>query len=175
MMMTLKSFKIFGSPWALIRQMTLNTEAILLKTWYLARFALSTPTRCYSTRIMMQSRMTVTKKEAWALIISNGLSKSSMIPASKATVFISCTFLQSFPQTLRILLLTHFTHHNRAHIPPTSKKDKPYYTSACTEEYFTLLGEYEDVIAAHFAGHYNSKYNIDAKDQNVAHTTQPLA
>lgn len=50
---------------------------------------------------------------------------------------------------------------NRAHIPPTSKKDKPYYTSACTEEYFTLLGEYEDVIAAHFAGHYNSKYTID--------------
>ncbi|CDH52683.1 endopolyphosphatase [Lichtheimia corymbifera JMRC:FSU:9682] len=43
-----------------------------------------------------------------------------------------------------------------AHIPPTSKKDKPYYTSACTEEYFTLLGEYEDVIAAHFAGHYNN-------------------
>ena len=53
--------------------------------------------------------------------------------------------------------------HYRAHIPPTSKKDKPYYTSACTDEYFTLLGEYEDVIAAHFAGHYNSKYNIYAR------------
>ncbi|KAI8148343.1 Metallo-dependent phosphatase-like protein [Fennellomyces sp. T-0311] len=43
-----------------------------------------------------------------------------------------------------------------AHIPPTSKKGKAYYTKACTDGYLDLLGTYKDTIIAHFAGHFNN-------------------
>ncbi|KAI9313187.1 Metallo-dependent phosphatase-like protein [Dichotomocladium elegans] len=43
-----------------------------------------------------------------------------------------------------------------AHIPPRSKKDKPYFTPQCLNSYLDLLGLYKDTIVGHFAGHYNN-------------------
>ena len=45
----------------------------------------------------------------------------------------------------------------RAHIPPTSKKGKAYYTDDCLDGYLELLGTYKNTVVGHFAGHYNSK------------------
>ncbi|KAG2226245.1 hypothetical protein INT45_005917 [Circinella minor] len=43
-----------------------------------------------------------------------------------------------------------------AHIPPTSKKGKAYYTDDCLESYLELLGTFKDTVVGHFAGHYNN-------------------
>ncbi|KAI9253397.1 Metallo-dependent phosphatase-like protein [Phascolomyces articulosus] len=43
-----------------------------------------------------------------------------------------------------------------AHIPPTSKKGKAYYTDDCLQGYLELLGTYKDTVVGHFAGHYNN-------------------
>ncbi|KAI9495013.1 Metallo-dependent phosphatase-like protein [Zychaea mexicana] len=43
-----------------------------------------------------------------------------------------------------------------AHIPPTSKKGKAYYTDDCLDGYLSLLGTYKETVVGHFAGHYNN-------------------